>query len=237
MKTAPNVDAYPFLNPCYARRAQQPSSGCASMPKNYHKGKSPVVVPPELILDTTPLPHRTRIKDKAPQVAKRSIFERLDEFKKKDYDFESVRAAENGTSAKKLRLCDIQKQFLTNINDAFHEHMSEFRKRARRTTAPLHPKWLVEEMKEFTDRFLIACQHMKADLLQDSYNVDLSTTSDDVKEVKTRHNKRTVTNNYNLDFSYSKQDAKCQRHHDKRIFDPHDARTSDPLFRPKFSMD
>ncbi|CAB4413994.1 unnamed protein product [Rhizophagus irregularis] len=156
-------------------------------------------------------------------VAKRSISERLDEFKKKAYDFESVRAAKNGISVKKLRLCDIQKQSLTDINDAFHEHMSEFRKCARRTTAPLHPKWLVEEMKEFMDRFPIACQHMKADLLQDSYNVDFSTTSDDAKEIKTRHNKRTVTNNYNLDFSYSKPDEKRQRHHDKRIFDPHNA--------------
>ncbi|PKK57697.1 hypothetical protein RhiirC2_858113 [Rhizophagus irregularis] len=113
---------------------------CASLPKNYHKGKSLVVVPPELILDTTPLRHHTRIKDKVPQVAKRSISERLDEFKKKAYDFESVRAAKNGPSVKKLRLRDIQKQSLTDINDAFHEHMSEFRKRARRTTAPLHPK-------------------------------------------------------------------------------------------------
>lgn len=90
--------------------------------------------------DTTQLRHHTRIKDKVPQVAKRSISERLDEFKKKAYDFESVRAAKNGTSVKKLRLRDIQKQSLTDINNAFHEHMSEFRKRARRTTAPLHPK-------------------------------------------------------------------------------------------------
>uniref|UniRef100_U9TUD3 Uncharacterized protein n=2 Tax=Rhizophagus irregularis TaxID=588596 RepID=U9TUD3_RHIID len=148
--------------------------------------------------------------NKVPQVAKRSISERLDEFKKKAYDFESVRAAKNGTSVKKLRLRDIQKQSLTDINNAFHEHMSEFRKRAR-------------QMKEFTDRFPIACQHMKADLLQDSYNVDFSMTSDDAKEVKTHHNKRTVNNNYNLDFSYSKPDEKRQRHHDKRIFDPHDA--------------
>ncbi|PKC67842.1 hypothetical protein RhiirA1_534613 [Rhizophagus irregularis] len=197
LKTAPNVDAYPFLILCYTRRAQQPSR------------KSPVVVPPELILDTTPLRHHTQIKDKVPQ--------------KKAYDFESVRVVKNGTSVKRLRLRDIQKQSLTDINDAFHEHMYEFRKRARRTTAPLHPKWLVEEMKEFTDRFPIACQHMKADLLQDSYNVDFSMTSDDAKEVKTHHNKRTVTNNYNLDFSYSKPDEKRQRHHDKRIFDPHDA--------------
>ncbi|CAG8733358.1 11428_t:CDS:2, partial [Rhizophagus irregularis] len=137
--------------------------------------------------------------DKVPQVAKRSISERLDEFKKKAYDFESVRAAKNGTSVKKLRLRDIQKQSLTDINNAFHEHMSEFRKRAR----------------QFTDRFPIACQHMKADLLQDSYNVDFSMTSDDAKEVKTHHNKRTVNNNYNLDFSYSKPDEKRQRHHDK----------------------
>ncbi|RGB22573.1 hypothetical protein C1646_775859 [Rhizophagus diaphanus] len=83
------------------------ATGCASMPKNYHKGKSPVVVPPELILDTTPLPNRTQKSSPSGQAFH---IERFDEFKKKAYDFESVRAAENGTSVKKLRLRDIQKQ-------------------------------------------------------------------------------------------------------------------------------